>query len=61
MVEELIDKTKLLERINLQNGIYGMNVDEIIEFIKKTEVVEGDTKYLEEEIEDLEDRIRELE
>lgn len=39
MVEELIDKTELLERINLQNGIYGMTVDEVIDFIKKEVVV----------------------
>jgi hypothetical protein len=60
MVEELIDKNNLLERIKLQHGIYGMTVDEVIGFIKQ-ETVRDSSFGLQVENVELEDRIGELE
>ena len=57
---ELIDRVKLLKWIDLQDGFYSITVDEIIGHIKKMEVVNGHIKELQVEIEELEDRIRDL-
>ena len=34
-MQNLINKDKLLEQIKLQDGIYGMTKDEVINFIKE--------------------------
>ncbi len=65
MAEELIERNDLLKRISLQNGIYGMSVNEVIEFIKQEKVVESNLQRendeLTEENEELEGVNGELE